>query len=62
MNNILGNVFNSWKTSVFGGVAGIPQVIEGIQKKDYLQVVYGAATFLALLMAKDGNVTGGTTQ
>jgi len=49
MRNILKNI----KTSLFGSVAGLPLVVEGISSKDYSLVISGVATLILGLMAKD---------
>ena len=49
MKNIIKNI----KTSLFGSVAGLPLVVDGIAKKDYSLVVSGIATLVLGLMAKD---------
>jgi uncharacterized membrane protein HdeD (DUF308 family) len=54
----------NWFTSLFGGVAGVAQVIEGLTSvpKNWALVVSGLATIILGLTAKDSNVTGGTVK
>ena len=47
------HIFKNIKTSLFGSVAGLPLVVEGISKKDYALVISGVATLVLGLMAKD---------
>lgn len=49
MRNILKNI----KTSLFGSIAGLPFIIDGISKKDPTLVISGLATLVLGLMAKD---------
>lgn len=49
MRRILKNI----KTTIFGAVAGLPQIIEGIAHKDVSKIIIGAATFAVGLFAKD---------
>ena len=50
----------NWITSLLGGVAGIPQIIEGVTNKNGWLIVSGVATFALGLASKQANVTGGT--
>lgn len=50
----------NWKTSAVGVIGAIPQIVEGIQTKNWAQVATGICTLLLGLFAKDQNVTGGT--
>ena len=54
----MNTIFKSWFTSLFGTVAGIPQIIEGLSSKpiNWSLVITGIATLLLGLTAKDGNV------
>ena len=49
MKRILTNI----KTSIFGAVAGLPQIIEGITQRDISKIIVGAATLAVGLFAKD---------
>ena len=50
----------NWKTSAVGVIGAIPQIVEGIQSKNWSQVATGICTLLLGLFAKDNNVTGGS--
>ena len=50
MKKLLKNI----KTSVFGAVAGLPLIIDGIASKDVAKIVTGIGTLLIGLFAKDG--------
>jgi hypothetical protein len=52
MKRILKNI----KTSVFGAIAGLPQIIDGIASKDIAKIITGAATLAIGLFAKDNDV------
>ena len=49
MKKILKNL----KTSIFGAVAGLPIIAEGIQDKNIVQIISGLGALLIGLMAKD---------
>ena len=49
MKKILSNI----KTSVFGAIAGLPQIIEGIAQRDFSKIIVGTATLAVGLFAKD---------
>jgi hypothetical protein len=49
MKKILSNL----KTSVFGAVAGLPMISEGIQHKNIVQIISGIGALLVGLLAKD---------
>lgn len=49
MKKILQNL----KTSVFGAVAGLPIIAEGIQSKNIFQIISGIGALLVGLLAKD---------
>jgi len=51
MKHILQNL----KTSIFGAVAGLPIIVEGIQSKNTIQIISGLGALLVGLMAKDAN-------
>ena len=44
------------KTSVFGAIAGLPQIVDGIATKDISKIITGAATLAIGLFAKDSDV------
>ena len=52
--------FMNWLTSIAGGVAGIPQIIEGYtsQPKNWTLIITGIGTFILGLVAKDSNKSG----
>jgi hypothetical protein len=41
------------KTSIFGAVAGLPIIVEGIQQKNIVHIISGLGAFLVGLLAKD---------
>jgi len=49
MKKILQNL----KTSVFGAVAGLPMIADGIASKNIIQIVSGIGALLVGLLAKD---------
>lgn len=46
----------NFKTSIFGAVAGLPMLVEGIVAKDLSKVAMGLGTLLIGLFAKDNDV------
>lgn len=52
MKLILKNI----KTSLFGAVAGLPLIFEGVISKDWAKVVTGLGTLLVGLFAKDSSI------
>ena len=44
------------KTSLFGAVAGVPQIADGIATKDATKIIVGLATLCIGLFAKDSDV------
>ena len=50
MKKLLKNI----KTSVFGAVAGLPLIVDGIATKDVAKIFTGVGTLLIGLFAKDG--------
>jgi len=44
---------NNIKTSLFGAVAGLPIIFEGIQKNDWQLVLAGVGALLIGVFAKD---------
>lgn len=51
MKRILKNI----KTTIFGAVAGLPQIIEGIAQRDITQIIVGVSTLAVGLFAKDAD-------
>ena len=51
-------IFQNFKTSLFGSVAGLPLVAEGFQEKNYIKVLAGVGMVLVGLFAKDSDVNG----
>jgi hypothetical protein len=45
--------FNNIKTTMFGAVAGLPLLIEGIGSKDIAKILGGIGTLLVGFFAKD---------
>jgi hypothetical protein len=48
-------LFVNIKTSVFGAVAGLPMIADGIASKDIVKIITGIGTLLIGLYAKDHN-------
>ena len=53
-------VLKNWKTSATGIIGAVPQIVTGVQTKNWGLLISGIATVLMGLFAKDGDVTGGT--
>ncbi len=53
-------ILKNWFTSLFGTVAGVPQIVEGLTSspKNWALVITGLATLMLGLTAKDSNETG----
>lgn len=51
MKKLLKNI----KTTLFGAVAGLPQIIDGIATKDITQIIVGISTLAVGLFAKDAD-------
>lgn len=49
-------IIKNFKTSIFGAVAGLPMIVEGIGTKDISKVAIGVGTLLIGLFAKDNDV------
>lgn len=49
-------IIANFKTSIFGAVAGLPMLVEGIVAKDLSKVAMGLGTLLIGLFAKDNDV------
>lgn len=47
--------FQNIKTTLFGVVAGLPQIVEGVVTKDWSKIAIGVGTLLIGLFAKDHN-------
>jgi hypothetical protein len=45
--------FNNIKTTLFGAVAGLPILIDGISTKDFTKIFSGIGAILVGLFAKD---------
>lgn len=54
----MNNFSNNWKTTATGIVAGLPQVVNGVQSENWTSVITGICTILLGIFAKDHNVTG----
>lgn len=52
------NIFRNIKTTLFGSVAGIPTIIEGVQQKNLIHILAGLGALLLGLFAKDHDITG----
>lgn len=48
-------LFYNFKTTIFGSVAGLPIIIEGIQTKDIVKIISGFSMLFLGLVAKDHN-------
>ena len=44
------------KTTLFGAVAGLPIIVDGVATKDWAKIATGVGTLLIGLFAKDHNV------
>lgn len=55
MKRILKNAIGDLLTSVLGGLAGLPVLVEGIQTKDTAKIIEGLALFLLGLIADSKN-------
>lgn len=49
-------IIANFKTSLFGAVAGLPMIIEGVGTKDWAKIAMGVGTLLIGLFAKDNDV------
>lgn len=45
--------FNNLKTTIFGAVAGLPVIIDGLEKQDWHLVLAGVGMLLVGIFAKD---------
>ena len=50
--------FENLKTTLFGAVAGLPLIIEGLMSKDYSKALEGLGILLIGIFAKDANANG----
>lgn len=48
-------LFYNFKTTIFGSVAGLPIIVEGIQTHDVIKIISGVAVLFLGLVAKDHN-------
>jgi len=60
-NKLFKNIFISWLTSLAGTVAGMPMILDGIAKKDTMEIIQGVALVIAGWAAKDSNVSNSPT-
>ena len=51
MKRILKNI----KTTIFGAVAGLPQIVDGLAHRDISQIIVGISTLAVGLFAKDAD-------
>jgi len=49
-------IIANFKTSLFGAVAGLPMLVEGIVAKDISKIAMGVGTLLIGLFAKDNDI------
>lgn len=49
-------IIANFKTSIFGAVAGLPMLVEGIVAKDISKIAMGVGTLLIGLFAKDNDI------
>lgn len=49
-------ILKNFKTSIFGAVAGLPMIVEGVGAKDISKIAIGVGTLLIGLFAKDNDV------
>ena len=49
-------IIANFKTSIFGAVAGLPMLVEGIVAKDVSKIAMGVGTLLIGLFAKDNDI------
>ena len=49
-------IIKNFKTSIFGAVAGLPMIVEGVVTKDVSKIAVGVGTLLIGLFAKDNDV------
>lgn len=47
--------FNNIKTTMFGALAGLPLLVDGIASKDITKILGGIGTLLVGLFAKDND-------
>lgn len=50
---MLKTIWTNLKTTIFGAVAGVPQIVQGVESKNYALLITGIATLLLGLVAKD---------
>ncbi len=49
--------FENVKTTLFGAVAGLPMIFEGIEKQDVPMILTGLGMLLVGIFAKDAPIT-----
>jgi hypothetical protein len=54
-NKTMRLLFQNIKTTIFGAVAGIPMILDGVAHKDWAKIATGVGTLLIGLFAKDHN-------
>uniref|UniRef100_A0A6M3KAG9 Holin n=1 Tax=viral metagenome TaxID=1070528 RepID=A0A6M3KAG9_9ZZZZ len=61
---IYNSIFKNWLTSVLGGIPGGALILAGFAANpdDWNLIIAGIGAFIAGLVQKDSNVTGGTTK
>ena len=50
------SLFKNIKTSLFGAVAGLPLIVDGVTTKDWTKIATGVGTLLIGLFAKDASI------
>jgi hypothetical protein len=48
-------LFSNIKTTIFGALAGLPMIVDGVAHKDWAKIATGVGTLLIGLFAKDHN-------
>lgn len=48
----------NWKTTLFGVLSAVPQIVDGITTKNWGSVATGLCTLLLGIFAKDAGTTG----
>lgn len=52
------NIFRNIKTTLFGTIAGLPTIVEGVQTHSISHILAGLGALLLGLFAKDHDVSG----
>ena len=55
IKNLFKNATQSITTTLLGGIAGLPELLEGINENNGQKIIVGLATFLLGLFAKENN-------